>query len=72
MTENRASVRHARAGGHPEGGVRMIWKSDDNLVPLQCNGMKLSRHVIASGAKQSLFLLEIASSLTLLAMTVIP
>jgi hypothetical protein len=36
------------------------------------NGVKLSRRVIASGAKQSLFLLEIASSLTLLAMTVIP
>jgi hypothetical protein len=33
------------------------------------NAVKLSRHVIASGAKQSLFSAEIASSLVLLAMT---
>jgi hypothetical protein len=36
------------------------------------NAVKLSRSVIASVAKQSLFLQEIASSLALLAMTAIP
>ena len=40
--------------------------------PVKGNGLKLSRSVIASAAKQSLFLQEIASSLTLLAMTAIP
>jgi hypothetical protein len=40
--------------------------------PLAGNDMKLSQRVIASGAKQSLFSTEIASSLALLAMTDIP
>jgi hypothetical protein len=39
--------------------------------PLKGNAVKLSRSVIASVAKQSLFFQEIASSLTLLAMTAI-
>jgi len=40
--------------------------------PLLAQGIKLSHKVIASEAKQSLFLQEIASSLTLLAMTAPP
>jgi len=39
------------------------------LSPLKGNAVKLSQHVIASRAKQSLFSAEIASLLTLLAMT---
>jgi hypothetical protein len=42
------------------------------LPPQGGNGAQLSLRVIASAAKQSLFSAEIASSLTLLAMTAFP
>jgi hypothetical protein len=51
---------------------RLLRLLDGLLTGRQTNGIKLSCGVIASGAKQSLFSAEIASSRALLAMTGIP